>query len=186
VIFEVTRKPKNILVPQGKKRFEVYPLSISSYIGNAFLSVNVIVDERIIETIPVSMNIRVFKEILIPKKTLERGEQITASDFERKRREVTRYKKGVIEDFSEIKEMVPKKVIRSSVIMSMNMFEQPQLIKRGDIVKIVLKSDTLTIKTKGIALNNAKKGEIVRVENIDSKRIITAIVDGKGSARLSI
>jgi len=35
-------------------------------------------------------------------------------------------------------------------------------------------------------LNNAKKGEIVRVENIDSKRIITAIVDGKGSARLSI
>jgi len=166
--------------------FEVYPLSTSSYIGNAFLSVNVIVDDKIIETVPVTMNVRIFKEVLIPKKTLERGEEIDASDFERKRREVTRYKKGVIESFSEIKEMVPKKVIRSSQVMSMNMFEHPQLIKRGDMVKIVLKSDTLTIKTKGIALNSAKKGEIVRVENIDSKRIITAIVDGKGSARLSI
>ena len=186
VIFEVTRKPQKTLVPAGELRFEVYPLSTSSFIGNAYLSVNMIVDDKIIQTVPVAMRIRLFKEVLIPKRRLERGQEICANDFDLKRREVTRFKKGVIEDFSEINEMVPKKMIRSSQVMTMNMFERPQLVNRGDIVKIVLESDALVIKTKGIALNSAKKGEVVRVENIDSKRVITAIVDGKGSARLSI
>lgn len=186
IIFEVIKQPRALLIPEGGAHFEVYPLSCAGFIGNTFLSVNVIVDEKIVETVPVTIHVRVFKPVLVVKERIERGERVSESAFMLRRREVTRYSKGVIESFNEIKGMVSKRLLRSSQIISMNMFEEPELVKKGDIVKVLLSSGALTVKAKGIALNNAKKGEVLRVKNIDSKRIISTIVDSDGTARLSI
>ena len=186
VIIEAARKPQEILVPSGKRHYEIYPLSTGSMIGKVFLSVNLIMDGNIRETIPVTLNVRLFKEVLIAKKNIGRGNNIRISDFDMRKREVTRFKKGVVEDFDDVHDMVPKRTIRTQQILTMDMFEYPELIRRGEIVKIILQSGSMTVTAKGIALNGGKKGEIVRVRNIDSKRIITAVVSGKGLARLNI
>lgn len=186
IIFEILNHPHDLLVPKGKTYFEVYPLSSSVMVGNVFLSVNVIVDKKIIETVPVTIKVRAFKDVLVSRKTLTRGQTIRSSHFEMRRREITRCRKEIIENFDDISKMVPKRSIRSQQIISADMFEYPDLIKKGEIVKIILKSGSLTITTKGIALNNGRHGDMIRIKNIDTKRIINAVVAGKSSARLSI
>jgi flagella basal body P-ring formation protein FlgA len=64
------------------------------------------------------------------------------------------------------------------------MISSPPLVKRGDIVKIVANAGTMTITATGMVKQQGCKGEMVRVVNTDSNRIITARVTGPGAVEV--
>ena len=65
------------------------------------------------------------------------------------------------------------------------MFASPPLVRRGDIVKIVASSGPMIITATGMVKQQGCKGEMVRVVNTDSNRIITARVTGPGAVEVS-
>jgi flagella basal body P-ring formation protein FlgA len=64
------------------------------------------------------------------------------------------------------------------------MISLPPLVKRGDIVKIVANTGIMTITATGMVKQKGRKGEMVRVMNTDSNRIVTARVTGPGAVEV--
>ena len=54
--------------------------------------------------------------------------------------------------------------------------ELPPLVKSGDIVKIVIESDGFKITTLGKAKQKGRRGEMIKVINVDSRKAIYARV----------
>lgn len=58
----------------------------------------------------------------------------------------------------------------------------PALIERNQIIPLIYRNGTLTIKTAGRALARGGEGEAIRVLNLSSKVTVTATVDATGAA----
>ena len=62
---------------------------------------------------------------------------------------------------------------------------QPNLIKKGQAVTMVVSHGNLTIAAKGKALEDGSKGSIVRVQNINSNQVIQGEVTATGLVSVS-
>lgn len=62
--------------------------------------------------------------------------------------------------------------------------QAPDIVRKGDQVTIITQRGGLSVMSQGIALNDASKGEKVRIENQRSTRIIQAKVVGPGTVEV--
>lgn len=69
-----------------------------------------------------------------------------------------------------------KKAIGAQTPLRANSVELPPLVKRGDLVTIIAESQSLKITTLGQVKKKGRKGERIPVINLDSKKILHAVV----------
>ena len=74
---------------------------------------------------------------------------------------------------------------KGAVILSSHT-NRPSMIKRGDLVQIVLDAGRIHIRSEGKAMRNAKRGERVLVKNLRNNEIIQAIAEKAGVVRVSL
>jgi flagellar basal body P-ring formation protein FlgA len=63
--------------------------------------------------------------------------------------------------------------------------QRPLMVKRNQLVTLVLSRSGLAIATSGKALNDGSKGAMVRVQNMNSKQIIEGEVAADGVVRVA-
>jgi flagellar basal body P-ring formation protein FlgA len=63
--------------------------------------------------------------------------------------------------------------------------QRPLMVKRNQMITLVLSRSGLAIATSGKALNDGSLGSIVRVQNISSKQIIEGEVAADGVVRIA-
>lgn len=61
----------------------------------------------------------------------------------------------------------------------------PAVVERNQIIQLVFQGNGLKIKTDGRALDRASPGDIVRVMNLASRSIVTALIDQYGVGYVS-
>ena len=60
----------------------------------------------------------------------------------------------------------------------------PELISRGTIVRAVLSTGSLQMRTAVLALQGGGLGSVIQVRNVDSGKVITGIVQADGTVRV--
>jgi flagellar basal body P-ring formation protein FlgA len=63
--------------------------------------------------------------------------------------------------------------------------QKPLMVKRNQLVTLVLSRSGLAIATSGKALNDGSKGAMVRVQNMNSKQVIEGEVAADGVVRVA-
>ncbi|PJA33410.1 MAG: flagella basal body P-ring formation protein FlgA [Zetaproteobacteria bacterium CG_4_9_14_3_um_filter_53_7] len=74
---------------------------------------------------------------------------------------------------------------KDDVILSSYVKVEP-LIKRGDIVQVILDLGRLHVRSEGKALRSAGKGDRLQVKNLRSNEVIQTIVEDKNTVRVSL
>jgi len=62
----------------------------------------------------------------------------------------------------------------------------PTLVKKGDMVIMKLKTPTIALTTQGYAVENGREGELIKIENISSKNVISALVTGEREVTITM
>jgi len=65
-----------------------------------------------------------------------------------------------------------------------SMVSEPVMIKRGEVVRIVLDGGQMALSTTGVAEENGADGQKIRVKNISSQKVIMAEVVHKGMVKV--
>lgn len=124
--------------------------------------------------------IKVYQNVVILVRPLQRGETITAQHLTIERRDVS----SLREDFATLPEQLEnKQAIRNldaGMILSSKHAIEPKLIKRGELVMINSDSPGFSIQMSGQAMMDGTKGQLIRVKNNTSGRIISATVIAPG------
>ncbi len=68
--------------------------------------------------------------------------------------------------------------------IKMDYLDTKEVIRRGDMVIIMAEKGGLKVTTKGIAKDNGSSGEMIRVENIRSGKVITGRVVEPGIVKV--
>ena len=119
-------------------------------------------------------------EIAVPATNLERGDAIRASDLTVIRRPAAAARGDVMADARELVGMIPRKGLRAGDPIRASDLAKPMLVDKDGLVTVVYRSGGVALSMRGKALGSAAKGETVRVQNTQSKRIIEGTVTGPG------
>lgn len=124
------------------------------------------------------------RHILVATRNIGRGESLSEDDVSLELRSVSSLGNGTISDPARISGKVAKRPINLGDSIRTSSVTAPEVIQRGDTVNVTAVSGGIAVSTSGIAMNDGKVGQQIRVQNLKSERIIKARVTAKGQVQV--
>ncbi|GMR08796.1 MAG: flagellar basal body P-ring formation chaperone FlgA [Gammaproteobacteria bacterium] len=134
----------------------------------------------------VSANIKIFKDVLIARRPLARGMKLSGKDFILERRDINTLYTGYITDLNDVIGKVLKRPLVFGKAVNPLMIESPNAVRRGQRITILAGNKRFSVRMPGKALSDGKPGQIIRVKNLSSKRIIEGTVTYEGYVRVRL
>lgn len=119
-------------------------------------------------------------EIPVLADTMRPGDIIAANDIDWIDIAYDKKASRLVRDEKELIGKTPRRSLIAGQAIRTHDLEEPTVISRNSTVMIRAETGALTITAKGRALDDAAKGETVRVMNLQSKKTIEGIATGYG------
>lgn len=185
-IDQFTCKPAYVKIPAGKITYTVLNQIHPQYLGSKTLSVMLNVDGVPQQKIKMHGILNLYDDVVVTNHRLRRNTIISEDDLTLARRKVTGFAHQLIPSISAAVGMkISKSLGGGAVLLSRYVQKQP-LVLRGDMVTILVTSGRLKITAQGEAKTKGAEGDMVKVKNITSRRIISARVIDRGLVEVEL
>lgn len=174
----IGRLGAKLRLPLCSEQIEAFQPAGSSVIGNTTIGVRCTGTSP--WTIYVPAYVQLFKPVAVSSRSLTRGTPISAADIKMVRYDLATLKLGYIDDSRHIVGMVAKQHIAAGSVVTPHMVEAPRLVRRGEQVTIVARSAGIEIQATGTALADGAQGDLIKVRNSSSRKIVEAVVTDPG------
>lgn len=165
----------DVRVPAGVIDIKIsLPVSVS-YSGVTPIKAKIFVGGKFYRDVNFVARVRVFDKVLIANHDLRIEIPVTASDF-RVEEIAIDGRTEFIKDTQEINGLVPHRYIRAGSPVAENYFQTQVAVRGNSPVTIITNINGFQITAKGIALNRGRIGQIIKVKNESSQKILSAKV----------
>jgi flagellar basal body P-ring formation protein FlgA len=134
--------------------------------------------------LPVSVDL--FDDVLVTRIPLVRGHAISKKDVKFRKTNVSNLNRGYFRHLDDLKKLQVKQNLPANRVLNSSNLEARELIKSGQKVTIILKFKGLQVKSNGEALQSASEGDLIKVRNTESRKIIQGIVSADGQVQVSL
>ncbi len=170
-----TQKTFDVNLPEGIIDVSAQMPSQLSYISLNPVRLIVSVNGRMARTVSVTAKVNVYDTVLIANHDLRIEGIVNAGDF--RLAEIAIDGRGdYITDVDKVIGLVPHRFIRAGSPISLTYFRQPVVVNSGQLVNIVANINGVKATAKGIVMSRGRIGDLVKVKNEITKRILTAKV----------
>ena len=173
IVVEAEKPPNDIMLPLGGgiMRIAVSQVNENKSSGRVQIVVRIYLDEKQYHKIPMYFTIRRYEDIVVASRKINRNDILTANDICIKRIETTNMPGFTTID--SVEPLLGKRILYTIPVgkpITQNMVDDPAVIKKGEIVKILVKIGNLSILTKGVAKEDGYRGRAIKVMNLDTKK----------------
>jgi flagella basal body P-ring formation protein FlgA len=178
--------PKDLLVPDRTVRLEIEPQPGARWRGNVVLRVlahesgedgaDLEVGQSLLTCL-----VKVQQSLLVALRPIRSGDLISNLNAAVSQVDATFVQEdgyGSLDDAGGLK---ARDFIAADRVILPSMLERPPLIRRGDIVKLLVRSGMISVQTSARALRDAALGDSIPVEIVDSKKQLQAKVLDEGT-----
>ncbi|WP_342361518.1 flagellar basal body P-ring formation chaperone FlgA [Terrarubrum flagellatum] len=117
-------------------------------------------------------------------RAVQRGDVVRAEDISIERRDRDTFGDETPLTPSLVAGRVARSALRSGIVLRDRDLVKPLLVDRGAPVTMTLDSGALQLTLKGKAVDQGSLGDLVGVQNLNSKRVVQGIVTGAGTVRV--
>lgn len=180
ITMESIRVPEAVALPEGILRWDIRENGNGDYLGNVSATLTFYVDSRKIRRVPISSRVSITRDVLRAVKRIRRGDLIEGADVSRGRETTMRRNDDILVDPEEVVGKRAARGIRSGSTLTAAMVEDPPVVERGSAVVILAENETLRITTRGEALEDGRRGDRIRVKNLQSGKEFVSTVKATG------
>ncbi|MDJ0911174.1 MAG: flagellar basal body P-ring formation chaperone FlgA [Woeseiaceae bacterium] len=124
--------------------------------------------------VPVEVAVR--SQVWTARHPLPRGHLLTAEDLVADERDVSRMNSGYVSDVNMLIGQRLKSSVLAGRALTLQLVEADKLIRRGQSVTLAANAGGVEIRMTGTALMDGAMGQRIRVENVNSGRVVEGIV----------
>ena len=170
----------NIALPEGIIDVKILMPSTSiSYATGTPVKARIFVNDKPFRDLNFIVSIKIFDLAIIATHDLRIEVPVDESDF-RVEEIAVDGRTDYLKDPAEVKGLVPHRFIRAGSPVTIDYFQQPVVIASGDIVRILFRQNGLQVAAKGIAMTRGRIGQVIKVKNEASQKILSArIIDSQ-------
>ncbi len=121
----------------------------------------------------------IYDDVLVSKKPILRGQNIDEKSVQFRKMNVSRLHQGYYKLSDDIKKLQAKRNLAANTVLTPGNLKPQLLIKTGQRVTIVLQLKGLQIKSTGLALQSASMGQLIKVRNTQSNKVIEGTVSSE-------
>jgi len=127
----------------------------------------------------------VFESVVCASKNLKKGEIIGKDGVHLIRKNISHLPPDVLKEVGKVVGKTVTHNIRENTCLKEWMLERPPMVDKGDLVTIIAESGNLKVTVLGKVLERGCVGELVKVQNIMSKKEIHAKVVNNSIVRVN-
>lgn len=126
---------------------------------------------------------RFYAIISIPvlSRRMRRGEVVSEEDIEWINIAEKRIQRDVITEPDQLIGMAPRRFLRPRTPIRAGDVRRPVLVPKGSTVTMIVRTPLMTLTARGKAAESGSKGDVIRVMNTQSRRIVDAVVIDGGT-----
>jgi flagellar basal body P-ring formation protein FlgA len=138
------------------------------------------------ERVRVTGRVRRIVDMPVLTRLVAPGETIAANDIEMIALPSDRLNQSFVAAAGELVGKTPRRSIRPGEPIRPGDIQTPVVIRRGELVTVILQSAGLLLTAQAKALEDGVQGQAIRVSNTRSGKTLDAAVSGPGTVTLSI
>lgn len=132
------------------------------------------------------VRIDLYDDVLIAATPLHKGQIIDENKISFKKKNISRLNNGYYARDDEFASLEVRRNLKRGTVLTPNNLQPRLMVKSGQQVTLILELKGLEIKSTGQALGSARQGEVVRVRNNQSRRVVEGIASGQALVRVNI
>lgn len=149
-------------------------------LGRNALTVAILVNGKEEGRVRVTGDLLLYGTVLCAAKKLDRHHLVAEGDLALVRRELGSLDATVLHHPEEAIGKELKIALQAGAILCRHQLENPALVKRGEQVTILAQSGEVRVTVPGKAEDSGAAGELVRVKNLMSRKVVSARVIDSG------
>ncbi|MCX8111071.1 MAG: flagellar basal body P-ring formation chaperone FlgA [Syntrophorhabdaceae bacterium] len=154
--------------------------------GNGICSIEVEDKRRTVRNVLVAFKVMNRKKIYVLKENMNKGEIITADKVTVKEIILNEDKRIYPSDTEDVVGKLLKRDLNAGTAITKDVLEDHFIIKRNDIVSIIIEQKRLLVKAKGRAIDRGKIGDVIRVKNLTSQKEVLGRITGSGTVNVEM
>ena len=174
----------DVVVPAGSLEITVSPRGAGNYIGATPFSVGLIVDGKVATSLAMQANISVYRDAVVAIAPIPANSVIGRADVELRRIDISTARGATYESIDRVVGMATVAYLQAGSVVTAKVLRQPLLVRRGDAVKLIASRPGFVIETTGVAQQDGRLGEVIRVLNPVSRKVVEAEVSGHQKAHV--
>ena len=137
-------------------------------------------------TIHVPVTIQAFDNIVVSDLPIAKGTHLRPSDLRLELRDVSRLYGGYFKTIDELVGFVARRPIPAEQVMNPALVDPAKMVNRGERVVIIGEGHGLSIRTTGLAMEDGAFGELIRVRNTSSDKVVEGRITAPGQIKVSL
>ncbi len=142
-------------------------------------------DGRPFTTVNLRFTVKAYQQLVVAARNIAVHEEITADNVREERREVGRIS-GYITELGKVVGLTARRPMLAGTPLTEAMVDKPVMVKRGATVNILVQVGDMIVAAGGLAMQAGREGELIRVQNVTSKRMVTARVVDRNTVQVKI
>ncbi len=165
-------------VPQGNVNIRVVPNRNNKLVEYVRLKAEVSVNGILQNKVTLCAWLDIFETVVCVSRNLKRGRVISQNDLYMDRRNISDMVDDVVVDINQVLGLMAKHNIKADDILKQWVLKKNPVVKRGDMVTILVQSGGMRITAPGKVLGDGFKGESISVLNtMSNKKILARVID---------
>ncbi len=130
--------------------------------------------------------IAVFDDVAVAARPLVKGQLIDVAAVVMQKTDVSRLNHGYFAKLEELRDFEARRNLPRGTVLTPKALMPRRLVRAGQTVTLVLEVGGLEVRSSGKALHAASHGQVVRVRNSQSQKIVEGVVAGDGVVRVAL
>ncbi|HWR44356.1 flagellar basal body P-ring formation chaperone FlgA [Sporomusa sp.] len=176
VVITPVGQPQDVLVPPGDIVFAIeLPYGVK-YNAPTTVSVGLTLAGQPYTSAKLRFDIKKYEQVAIASRAMAGRDLITADSIAFERRDIGRMPPGYFTDLNKILGLSVKRQMPPGTAITDSVLEKPVLIKRGKTIRVVAQIGGIEVTVPGISMQSGSEGQFIRVQNTNSKKVVTGRV----------
>ncbi len=172
-------------LPSDYDSIRVEPLGDSKLFGSCWIKLYFYQKGSVYQTANLNLQINMYQQVLVAREPIKAGQTLTAGQFDVVRREITSLTDPAVTSAGELIGMSASRQLPSGKTLTESFLRKEEIVKRGDLVTIEYGNGNIKITATGEAKEPGSQGEMIKVKNIASNKIISAVVQDERTVKVS-
>ena len=179
-----TSRPADLRIPAGSVELVAQVQGDPSTQSSLGATVAVKVDGRPFQTVPLGLRVGRYQDVVVATRSLDTRSPLTAGDLRIEPRPSIDIPEGALSSLPDLADVDLTRSMREGEPLTAALLRRRVLVKRGELVTLLLEGPGFRIVAQGVASADARRGDMVKVLNATSKREAVGKVDGPGVVRV--
>ncbi|MBW2632380.1 MAG: flagellar basal body P-ring formation protein FlgA [Deltaproteobacteria bacterium] len=183
---EFPGRVSNLSLTGKKITFRVLSRRNEDFIGDSSFTVRCYENDTFLSEKTVRVRIEVLMDVVVSTKSIHRNVRIDHDDVKLVKRWFDRLPSKIISNPGTVVGMKLRTNVKPNAEIKGNMVKSIPMVKRGKPVKIVFENGPMRITTVGLSEQDGMCGELIKVRNVSSKKVIYVRVTGNSLAKVEL